>query len=107
MIQRAGSPPVTLTATNSSQSVACQINNPFDLLPQGESEVEVSIDLVWTNGSESFFIDQPQGALIGKLLDQCMSILCLKIHYGNFVKHLCLNIVSLTYHYVCTCITYC
>ena len=78
MIQRAGSPPVTLTlmADNSSQSVACQINNPIDLLPQGESKMEVSINLVWTNGSESFIIDQPQGALTGKLLDQCMSILC-------------------------------
>ena len=75
MIQRADSPPVTLTATNSSQSVACQINSPIDLLLQGESQVEVSIDLVWTNGSESFIIDQPQGTLTGKLLDQCMSIL--------------------------------
>ena len=77
MIQRAGSPPVTLTLTvdNSSQSVACQINNPIDLLRQGESQVEVSIKLMWTNGSESFTIDQPQGALTGKLLDQCMSIL--------------------------------
>ena len=77
MIQRAGSPPVTLTlmADNSSQSVACQINNPIDLLLQGESEVEVSIDLLWTNGSKNFTIDQPQGVLTGKLLDQCMSIL--------------------------------
>ena len=72
MIQRDGSPPVTLTLTfdNSSQSVACQIKNPIDFLPQDESQVEVSIDLVWTNGRESFIIDRPQGALNGKLLDQ-------------------------------------
>ena len=90
MIQRAGSPPVTLTlmVDNSSQSVACQINNPIDLLPQDESQVEVSIDLVWTNGSESFIIDQPQGVLNGKLVDQlCKFILYVHMFVACLYKH--------------------
>ena len=51
VIQRAGSSPVTLTLTvdNSSQSVACQINNPIDLLRQGESQVEVSAQFSGTD----------------------------------------------------------
>ena len=94
MIQRDGSPPVTLTltVTNRSQSVACQINNPIDLLPQDESQVEVSIDLVWTNGSESFIIDQPQGALNGKLLVQ---------FYENLLYHICKFILYVRI-YVCS-----